>query len=258
MKLLIAGCSITDGNGLPGEKDNPGIWANQLAQKFNATSITNVAKSGANNQYIFLETMSAMIKNHYDVIIVSWSALGRFNFRVGLEQYTVDTMLTDSHDVNILGGQTISKKWLAETGDRLRKIHNDHWDLLELVKYINVLIKLQSSTNGKIFFVNGIGGWSDQYFVKKQIQLPSDLDSYTHNLLDADMRDDEEILKLYDMIHSHYDDYGGIHEELWLNLYQSLFEIKIDTVSASNNHPGILSQHLYADLLYTRLTNKIK
>jgi hypothetical protein len=258
MKLLIAGCSYAIGCGLPGEQDNPKIWANQLAQKLDVTSITNVAKSGANNQYIFLETMSAMIKNHYDVIIVSWSTLGRLNFRVGLEQYSVDTMLTGSHDVNILGGQLISKKWLAETGDRLRKIHNDHWDLLDLVKYINVLVRLQSSTNGKIFFVNGIGGWSDQYFVKKQIQLPSDLDSYTYNLLDVDMRDDEEILKLYNMIHSHYEEYGGIHEELWLNLYQSLAKMKIDSVSSDDPHPGFLSQDLFFDFLYKQITDKIK
>jgi hypothetical protein len=256
MKLLIAGCSYTNGCGLPGEKDNPKIWPNQLAQRLNIDSVTNVAKTGANNQKIFFETMSAMIKNHYDLILVSWSAIGRFNFHVGLERYPVETLLTDSHDVNILGGQTISKKWLVETGNRLRKLHNDHWDLLDLVKYVNVLVELQKSVGGKILFVNGIGSWSDQYFVKKQIQLPSDLDRYTYNLLDADMRDDEEIFTLYDMIHQHYDEYGGIQENLWLNLYQSLLKMKIDSVSSSDRHPGILSQDLFTDFLYKRIIEK--
>lgn len=258
MKLLIAGCSYATGCGLPGEKDNPKIWANQLAQKLNATSITNVARNGDNNHKIFLETISAMIKNRYDMIIVSWSVIGRFNFHVGLEPYPVGTLLTDSHNVNIIGGQTITGKWLAETGDRLRKLHNDHWDLLELVKYVNVLAHLQQSVGGKIFFVNGIGSWSDQYFVKKQIQLPSDLDSYTYDLLNADLRDDEEVFKLYNMIHQHYDEYGGIQENLWLNLYQSLLRIKIDSVSSDDPHPGLLSQDLFSDFLYERIIDKIK
>ena len=47
-----------------------------------------------------------------------------------------------------------------------------------------MLIELQTkSRQGQIFFINGLGPWPDQYFVKKQINLPSDLTAFEQNML---------------------------------------------------------------------------
>jgi hypothetical protein len=94
-------------------------------------------------------------------------------------------MLTNNHNINLNSKVTISGKWLESIGNNLNKIHNDHWDLLNLVKYVNTLIELQvKSRRGKIVFVNSLGPWSNNYFEYKNIQLPSDLDPYVQKLLD--------------------------------------------------------------------------
>jgi hypothetical protein len=260
-KILIGGCSYTSGYMMPEEHSNPNIWANQLAKKLNATTVTNVSKTGANNHWIFLEIISELIKNEYDLVLVEWSVIPRYKFKVGLELYTVDSML--NQDVNVVGQQTFTKKWLMELKDCLLKIHNDHWDILDLVKYINTLIEIQQkSRQGQIFFINGMGPWADQYFVKKQINLPSDLDSYTYDLLQADIRDDNEIFQLYDMIHAQYKNYGGIHDERWLNLYQSMDHLKIDTIGdntgITDTHPGIASQTVFVNYFYQHLQDKLR
>jgi hypothetical protein len=258
-KILIGGCSFTSGYMTPGEHANPNIWANQLAKKLNSTVVTNVSKTGANNYWIFLEIISELIKNDYDLVLVEWSAIPRYKFKIGLELYSVDSIL--NQDINVVEHQTVTKKWLMELKDRLLRIHNDHWDLLDLVKYVNTLIKIQEkSCNKNIFFINGLGPWSNEYFLKKQINLPSDLDNYTYNLLQSDLRDDEEIFKLYNMIHDHYKNYGGIHEEHWLNLYYSMNDLKIDTVGdnigGGDDHPGTASQHVFADYFYQQIQEK--
>jgi hypothetical protein len=159
-KVLAVGCSYTRGHGLTNESMDPLLWVNSLFPH-DAYTVNNVSKTGANNQWIFLETMSQLMKNNYDIVLVGWTAIPRFNFCVGLELYSTSTMLTNV-DVNINNKQTISGKWLKSIGDGLRKIHNDHWNLLDLVKYVNILIKIQKQAGGEIFFVNALGPWSNE------------------------------------------------------------------------------------------------
>ena len=70
------------------------------------------------------------------------------------------------------------------------------------------------------------------------------------------MRDDDEIFKLYDMIHEHYSCYGNIQEQQWLNLYQPMTQLKIDTIDPNDYHPGFESQSLFADLFAQQIINK--
>jgi hypothetical protein len=255
-KILVAGCSFANGTGLDSDHKNSIIWPTQLARKLSSQTVKNVAQTGANNQWIFLETMSALIKDSYDLVLVEWSAIPRYKINIGLELYHTNSIL--DRDIHLVGGETISEAWLKDLKNRLLKLHNDHWDILALVKYINVLIELQTKVRqGKIFFINGLCPWPDQYFVKKQINFPSDLDSYTYNLLQSDQRDDAEIFQLYDMIHNQYNVYGGIQEQHWLNLYQSQMKTKIDTVSETDLHPGYLSQNMYAEDFYKTLKEKL-
>lgn len=255
-KILIAGCSFASGEGLEDGITDSRNWTNQLANKLLPHTVKNIAQSGANNQWIFLETMSALIRDKYDLVLVEWSAIPRYAFNIGLELYSVKSTLNKS--VNLVGNQTLSESWLLDIKKKLMTVHNDHWDMLDLVKYVNVLIELQvKARQGKIFFINGLGPWTDQYFVKKQITLPSDLDVYTYNLLQSDQRDDTEVFQLYDMIHHQYSMYGGIQEQYWLNLYQSQLKTRIDYASETDHHPGYLSQDMYADNFYNTLIEKL-
>ena len=251
-KILIAGCSYTSGYKMPGEQNNPDIWPNLLSKKLGATTIKNVAKTGANNHFIFLETLSELIKDHYDLVLVQWSAIPRYMYHVGLELYDVNTRF--DRDINIVNNKTISTEWLSEIKNRLLKIHNDHWDILDLVKYVNVLIELQTkSRHGHIFFINGLGPWPDQYFLRKQINLPSDLTIFEQTMFQVDCRDDLEIFQLYNMVHEQYNKYGGIQENHWLNLYQSQDNLKVDTISSTDSHPGCASQEIFSEYFYQQL-----
>jgi hypothetical protein len=249
--LLAVGCSFTKGHGLPDEIHNNSLWVNRLAHAVDA-AVVNKSVTGVNNDWIFHETISEILKNEYDIIIVSWSAIPRYRFYVGLELYSTSTMLslTSNGEININNKETISAKWQKETGNRLRKIHNDHWDILNLVKYVNLLNEIQCThRKGQIFFVNALGPWCKNYFNFETIKLPSELDTYVQTLLNADTRDDSEILDLYSMIHQQYQSYGGILEHKWLNLYESLEIMKVDTVSDTDKHPGIKSQLKFSEKL---------
>lgn len=253
--MLVVGCSFANGSGLPGEKENPRIWANQLAKRLGFTHLTNASRAGANNDWIFLETMSQLRLQRYDLVIVEWSAIPRYNFLVGLELYPTYSML--DRDINLVNNETIPASWLQDIKTLLLKLHNDHWDILNIIKYINILIELQVHARGsQIRFVNGLCPWPDQYFTKQQINLPSDLDSYTQDLLQVTHRDDTEIFQLYDMIHQHYQHHGGIQESYWLNLYASQMRQKIDTVSQDDRHPGFASQDLFAEMYYNSIHNQ--
>lgn len=215
-----------------------------------------VGCSFANNHWIFLETVTQLIKNTYDIVLVAWTAVPRFNFHVGLELYNTETLLFDM-DVNVNNQQTVSGRWLKSLGDGLRKIQNDHWDYLELVKYVNVLKKIQHGSGGQIFFCNSLLPWCDGYFDHKKIQVPSDLSVYEQNLLSVETRDDHEVLAIYNMIHEQYGQYGGIQESLWLNLYQSLENMKVDQISNVDYHPGYQSQQKYISYLGPILNRKL-
>lgn len=255
MNALIVGCSYAKGYGLPGEEKNPELWSNRLFDS--GTYVKNLSRSGANNDWIFLETVGALLKNHYDVVVVSWTVIPRFNFTVGLELYSTYSMLDHfSNDVNIVGKQTFKQDWMKDIGDKLRIIHNDHWDILKLVKYINVLIEIQNSRQQAIFFVNALLPWPVDFFNHKLVTLPSDLNSYTQKILDVDRRDDPESLALYNMIHDQYRQFGGIKENHWLNLYQNLLSMTVDMVSKDNKHPGIKSQAVFAAYLKKMLEQK--
>ena len=91
--------------------------------------------------------------------------------------------------------------------------------------------------------------WPKDYFTKKEFTLPSELSEFERRILNVDTRDDEEIIKLYNKIHNDYQSYGGIHEEYWLNLYDSLRSLQIDDASSTDQHPGLLSQDVFVKKL---------
>lgn len=256
-KILVVGCSMTRGHGLQKESEDPKLWVNQILSPFG--EIHNLSCTGRNNQWIFHETVSAMLaeKNSYDIVLVGWSAIPRYFFHVGLELYSVHTMLSNI-DINVNNKVTFSGRWLERIGNDLKKIHNDHWDILDLIKYVNTLIALQeTSPSKKIFFVNTLSPWCRNYFNFQTHSLPSELNIYEQNLLQIETRDDDEIFALYKMIHKHYSKYGGIRESHWLNLYDSLRSMQVDNVSACDNHPGYLSQEKFTQYLGPILQEKM-
>jgi len=253
-KILVVGDSITFGAGLALENNDPRLWVNQLvAQTFTQYKLTNLAEIGRNNQWIFNESASELLTNDYDIAIIGWSEISRFNFDIGLELYKTTSMLNDM-DININNGVCVSGKWLEETGNRLRRYYNDHWAILDLIKYVNILYNIQvGCKNKKIFFVNTLALWTQNYFEYTNFSFPNELSEFQQQMLNVDTRDDLEIKKLYNMTHQHYKKYGGIRNECWLNLYHPLHTLKVDQVSSTDAHPGYASQDIFVKHLLPEL-----
>jgi hypothetical protein len=252
MQVLIVGCSVTKGVGLTLEKLDPNLWINQLVTKYYPTAtITNLSESGVNNEWIFSRALSEIIRNDYDVVIIGWSELARFGMNLGLETYWTRTMFKHQDvAINITPNITISPNWQGEVGDELRRYYNDHWNILELVKYVNALVYVQEiSKKSKIYFVNAMLAWSLDYFTRKSFFTPSELSNFEKNMLTVDTRDDNQILELYTTIHNQYDNVGGIHQKNWLNLYNSLLSMQVDNASEIDNHPGYQSQDIFVEHL---------
>lgn len=255
-KILAVGCSMTFGTGLEGDINDPKLWVNQIMSPIG--KVHNLAKTGRNNSWICHEALSALVKESYDIVLIGWSAIPRYGFHAGLELYSTHTRLTNEYNINLNNKVCFPKKWLGRLGDDLRKMHNDHWDILDLVKYVNILIRFQeTSPEKKIFFVNTLSPWCKGYFDYKHISFPSDLTAYEQDLLQVETRDDDEIFALYEMIHRDYNHYGGINEAHWLNLYDSLASMQVDDASKSDRHPGYKSQDRYAEFFMPIVRQKL-
>lgn len=256
MKFLVTGCSFAKGSGLKYENNDPLLWVNQLIlSRYPDAEIVNKAEIGACNKTIFQQTCQELITTNYDFTLVSWSELSRMSYNLGLELYHTKTNLHSPYkDIKINPGITITKKEMSKVSKILMKYYNDHWSLVDLAMYTNVLIKL---TNNRICFVNALVNIEENFFQKKAIMLPSDLSKFESDLLSIDTRNDQQIFDLYNKIHRDYEKYGGICEEYWLNLYNSLGLMRVDTVSEYDYHPGYKSQNVYFDNLHNQFYKRV-
>lgn len=252
--MLVCGNCFINGTGLVHGSDDPRLWINQLADTL-GYNLTNIAQTGRNNDWIFLETSLELAKNqnYYDLVIVSWGSNPNLNADLGLELWSTFTNFLGSYEIGT-HEKTFNIEWQLSTKATLLEGYNFHWDFLKLVKYVNVLKKQHND----IYFVNTYGPWPDNFFTKQDFEAPSDLDDFTKQLLLVDNRDDEEIFDLYNLIHQQYSDAGGINEGLWLNLYNNLKRNKLDRVSETDGHPGYLSQDRYAEMLLPSLKEKLQ
>lgn len=255
-KILFGGASMTAGCGLPDERNNKDLWANQLAMthfNFKVDQITNIANTGADNKTIFYLVSTAILNDSYSNIIVQWQTFPRTNIHLGLELYnTRDNILAPEscNDHNLVAGQKIYSRQLNNCKEFYMRYYNYHWDILSLINYIRVLVALAEMKNSEILFVNYNLPWKDNpYFTQFDWNLPSDLDSFTREILEVDLRGDEEIRNIYKMIHRDYQLAGSIHEKYWINLYKPLSNLQIDHVSTVDKHPGIQSQFIFANFL---------
>lgn len=245
-ELLVVGCSYAAGWKLPNEHRSSDLWVNQL---FPHHQVTNLSRPGANNHWIFLETAKALRQKKFDQVIVAWTAIPRYHFRVGFELYCTDTKLSAERDISIVGNQTVSRFWQEEVGNQLRMIHNDHWDILDLVHYVNILVDICPNVR----FVNSLLPWSKNYFDHLTNPKIVDLDTYVRQLIQTDLRDDAESLELYHAMHQHYQDAGSIQPTHWLNLYDSFDSLKIDQIDYYDSHPAAKSHRIFAEYLRKNL-----
>jgi hypothetical protein len=263
-KIVFTGCSFTAGNGwvdaLPEKsqsiecKDYPELWVNlchtQLDQ-LNKLELVNLGVGGASNTEIFENTVQAIgeYADNIDTIFCQWTVMPRYRFNAGLELWaTTESIQVNGRskdDVRLSDGTVWTRKYLDDLLNRLNVLHHLHGEILKVVKYTNVLRALASTHNIKIYFVNGLCPWDQNYFVRLNDFLPEDLTPFTKtDILNIKSRSDSDINKLYKIMHDNYDTKGGIDPLCWVNLYSSMGANKIDT-NYDNEHPGVKSNQLY-------------
>ena len=256
---LFAGCSYTNGNGFDLQKNEPCLWVNQLHNKFfSHTNQLNVSQGGRSNAGIFQDIVTAILTYPVEYAIVEWTSMPRYELELGFETYNTRQVFIPNlkcpdrkvHNINY------SSSYLTSICDRFTSLAHDYYEISNLVKYVNTIVKLSQLTNTKVFFINGLCPWDNNFFIKKKAALPSEYAVYTQKLLNVNSRDDFEAFQLYNIMHDNFINLGGIHESLWLNLYNSLLTNKID-VNQDGVHPGIKSNNLYFELFSDLLTKQL-
>ena len=267
-KILFHGCSYTEGIGLNNTSQNPMHWCNVFASETPAlkdSKIHNIGKSGYVNEYIFRETADALLTDHYDYAFVCWTAYPRMIVYPGFEEYEVrrNILPNTTHDpVEHKGNDLfISAKKFSELKDLLLLLYHDHYEILKLISYVNILLKIGKIVNTNVYFVNNICHWDKNFFeqdkkLKNQTIKPSLLTDYTNKLLISDNRDDDQVGRLFKKMFDDYRNHGSIRSESWLNIYNSFHSQYTDTGN-DNLHPGPISHQNYGKYLSRQFLNLI-
>jgi hypothetical protein len=249
--LLFCGCSYVAGSGFDLEKEEPGLWVNLIHQNlFKNFNLINSSRGGRSNSGIFQDAVFNITNTPIDVAFVCWTSMPRYEIELGLELYSTRAIFIPNsqqreHNLNNIN---YTKNYLQSLNDRFTALSHLHYEILNLIYYVNSLIALSKKFGTKIYFVNSLCPWDLDYFQKLENVLPNLYTSYTQEILNLKNRSDSEVYKLYNKIHKEYLAAGGIQENYWLNLYSSLRDNKIDT-NQDSIHPGIESNQLFYNIL---------
>ena len=270
-KVVFSGCSFTAGTGWNKDninadcKDYPDLWANLCCSKLDQLKnleLVNIGQGGASNTEIFKNTVRAIANYGSDISVLfcQWTIVPRYNFNVGFELWSTSESLAGLrkrlHDINLNRGDHWDRDYVTDLLDRLLVLHHLHGEIINVVEYANILQKIAKKYNIKLYFINGLCPWDQDYFVRlSEETMPIQFTKFTKKeILNIESRDNDDILKLYKIMHDDYDQAGGIDTSCWVNLYSPMNKNKID-VNYDNHHPGIKSNQLYFQQIKDFLDN---
>ena len=246
--VLFSGCSFTFGSGFDLESQDPNLWVNLLHQntQLKKYNLLNTGLGGRSNAGIFSDAVYNLVKFDCKYAFITWTSSPRYELDLGLELYdthhsVIPNASARQHNLNDC---IYTPEYLNNVRDRFVTLAHPHYEILNIVYYINSLVEIAKLKKTKLFFINGLCEWDQDYFIRLTNVLPSEYTPFTQRLINIDSRDDFEIFQIYDKIHNQYERFGGIQESMWLNLYTSMKSTKID-VNSDNLHPGPKSNQFY-------------
>ena len=184
MKILFNGCSFTAGTGLPGLHSDENNFAKVMIDLTEGDDavLENIARPGSSNREIFESTLEKIVQTHYDKVFVGWTSYPRYLYQLGFENYDYLGHRFSPMKANSFQRWKHLSKSDLETANRVICSSHDHYEILSILKYSSILNKLHNN----IYFINVLASWPLNFFVKKDWQLPVELDNYTKNLLDTE------------------------------------------------------------------------
>ena len=237
MKILVSGCSMSVGYGFANSLTDPRIWTNLLGKKFNA-EVTNVALPGYDNAGIFLNTVSELNVDKYDLILIQVTSLNRLIVSPNIHS-KINLSLPLKFE---LWNGRIDKNQYNNFCKQLIMLNQDfeHW-----VRLRNVIFSAQNlvSKGYNIKFVNGLLDWTPDFF-------NNDRSKFGDQILNVDDLPDQEIAIGVENLNR---DKQKINLDLWINPFNNLGSLKVDDASSTDFHPGIKSQQMFSELIFNYL-----
>ena len=270
-KIVFSGCSFTAGSGWNKDnieaecKSHPDLWVNLCCNQINQLKnleIINIGVGGSSNTEIFELAAQTIAEYGFaiSVMFCEWTSMPRYIFDVGFELWPTTERIPRgskyTHDINLNCGKHWDRKYINDLLDRFFVLHHLHREIIKVVRYSSILQKLAQKFNIKLYFINGLCPWDQDYFVRLVDAMPEQYTPFTKKeILNIESRNDEDIFKLYKLMHDNYDLAGGIDTSDWVNLYNSMQQNLIDT-NYDNKHPGTKSNQLYFQTIKTFLENQ--
>ena len=247
-KVVFTGCSFTAGVGWVQSNDrlirntqgkyHPSLWVNlchSQIDQLNNLELVNLGQAAASNADIFRNTVDAIATHGSDikVLFCQWTTGPRYRFRTGSDAWHTFQSLSPT-----ARGQDKDQTYINDVLDRFLALHNLHDEILKVIEFVNVLKKLAQQLNIKLYNINGLCPWDADYFVRLKNATPADYTTFTREkILDIDNKSNEDINKLYQIIHDEYDAAGGVDPPTWVNLYNS-FKLNLTDTNFDLMHPG--------------------
>ena len=234
LKILVVGDSIPYGYGFSKGINDPAIWPNRLASSLNA-EVTNLSVAGYDNQGIFLNTLSGLNSDQFDLVLVQFTNMSRV------------ILSPNVHSIINLSNRQFDSSWSNHLSlndyNLFHKVFTtlngnfEHWK--RLVKIIQVL----QTNKHNIRFINGMLFWTEDFF-------KNDRSVFADDLISSINLPDEDIEKCTEQINR---DKSTIDLSLWINPFKNFMLSRTDSVSATDNHPGPESHKLYTDIILNSL-----
>ena len=275
MNILLSGCSFSAGTGLTKPfvnefgvpqynecKDSKDLWINQLHRKYYPDSkLDNISRGGNSNLRIFQMATTALLSKNYKVAFIQWTSFMRHEWSIGFETWNTTFRSTlgskTGRSINLHNNVSYDNKLIQNKFDKFFILEHQHYRIVQIIEYMNILCKIARLTGTELYFINGLCWWDQDYFIKINYTLPSDTTEFTQELLDLPNHSDDEFAELYNKMHNEYIFAGGIHEDKWLNLYNSMYDNRIDR-GTDGNHPGTSSNAQYTLNFIQALDSKTK
>ena len=246
MKLIFAGCSFSA---------DDHCYPYILKQQYN-TDIKNLSEHGNSNFDIFLSAAKAIIEDAPSILFVQWSALNRLTLHPipGARVRAVTNGLTD--EVNAGSGLTtskniaFSKKELESFGKMYNQLFCDYQLILTLIDYCKILTTMSQGKH-RIVFINGLLPWTSD-MLKNDNKLDN-LSEYTKEILYFNNSPDNEIRHFLDNLRTAM---NTLDQNKWVNMFNSILNNRIDTVSDIDYHPGIKTHTKFAEQIIEYLDNE--